>query len=646
MNQTGHKVDWQLNINTARITNVAALNQLIRMVAEDRTPNASSETATPTGLISTNNVPGYQVDVVPYVSSVVTRLSTLKVNNPSVYNRTALGRYPVNSAETITINGFNLTGADVGGTTGETVTAGVVSVPMTTVPTGDLSLSVNGVTILNNSNSNAVEYNKQPNGDNNLLLTDDVMLDVWQFNNRAAVPISGRIESPVMKINPVSKMIGFAFSNGPLYYSMGGTIGATEYSYYYWQASYDFLTSIAFAYDSVGHTYGAAAGGDINETQADKFSFLTDRWGISGRTSGGSYGGVNALRMESIAQNNAGIIDFNKYRIKSPNYATSRYGGTTATNVYMAYYDDINAEIRFRYGNLADTATAKTNFGTNFIDSETTGAPSAYNSSRVSMIAGSATGRNPGEYLSIGVIPGTSQTTDVVVIVWYDALLQKLWYSYNTTPATDRAGVTNGAGWSTPMEIFSEAGEYCKLVVDSAGGIHIAAYDVANADLLYAHLDTYLGTFGATTAQRCVVDSYGIVGTNITLDTASTAGKIIPYIGYYTPSSVRPKYAYLVDTTQKAPAGVVNDEYTGAWEITLLPTASTVPQDHINVGVWKTAAGVLDASTSTVSSYVKTGSGYTAVNYGFCYGNGTSNGVLAYQIKESTNGFIETAQKR
>ena len=98
-----------------------------------------------------------------------------------------------------------------------------------------------------------VEYNKQPNGDNNNLLTDDVVLDVWQFNSQAAVPKSGTIANPVMKISPTSGMLGFAFTNGPLYFSMPGTVvqdargtmSAGEYSYVYWQGSYDFMGSIA-----------------------------------------------------------------------------------------------------------------------------------------------------------------------------------------------------------------------------------------------------------------------------------------------------------------------------------------------------------------------------------------------------------------
>ncbi len=141
-----------------------------------------------------------------------------------------------------------------------------------------------------------------------------------------------------------------------------------------------------------------------------------------------------------------------------------------------------------------------------------------------------------------------------------------------------------------------------------------------------------------------MVDSYGIVGTNITLDVAQSGSQYIPYIGYYAQSSIKPKYAYLVDTTT-APNGAVNDYFTGKWESTLVPSPSNSPQDNVNVGVWKTSAGALKNSSYTASSYTKSGTGYTASNYGTVFGNGTSNGVLGYQIKVSTNGYIETAQK-
>jgi len=660
---------------------------------------------------------------------------------------------------------------------------------------------------VNNLDNNAHDFNKLPNNINNNLLTNDVVLDVWQFNNRAAVPVSGQVADPVMKINPVSGKVGFAFTNGPLYFSMGGNVGGTEYSYYYWQASYDFLTSVAFAYDSAGRTYGTAAGGDINATSADKFGLMTDRWGVSGLAQTGSYNGINSLRLESIGLNIGGVNEFDKYRIKSPQIATSRLAtGATSTNVYLAYFDNMRSEIAFRYGNLLDSTTTKNNFtggpvirtagsfvngsrytirsigttnftaigaasdtvglsftatgagtgtgtalptftsgsfvvgssytistfgttnftligsasntvgttftatgvgtgtgtatlnsgtmaivnagsfgvgnsytivsvgttsftgigapsnlvgqsfvatgagtgtGTavltsNFSDSDTVGTPQVYNNTYKSIVAGSTTGRNAGEYVSIAVIPGATVASDVVVMTWFDATNQSLWYSYNTTPTTSRAGTATAAGWSTPMQIFTSAGEHCQIAVDAGGGVHIAAYDITNASLLYAHLAAY----NSASASTSVVDSYGIVGTNITLDVASNGTKYIPYIGYYAPSAIRPKYAYLVDTATVAPNGAVDDSVTGAWEISLLPTASSVPQDRINVGVWKTTAGVLKNSVTGTSVTTKTGTGYAAVNNGQNFGNGTSNGILAYQIKVSTSGYIETAQKK
>lgn len=66
-------------------------------------------------------------------------------------------------------------------------------------------------------------YNCQPNNDNNNNLTDDLILDVWSFDSDAVVPISGKIEQPHMAIDPETGQIGFAFVNGPLYFSMAGS---------------------------------------------------------------------------------------------------------------------------------------------------------------------------------------------------------------------------------------------------------------------------------------------------------------------------------------------------------------------------------------------------------------------------------------
>jgi len=360
------------------------------------------------------------------------------------------------------------------------------------------------------------------------------------------------------------------------------------------------MSSVGFAYDSTGHTYGCAAGGDINSTDADRFSLMTDRWGVSGEATGGSYAGTNALRLEAIAQygdaasQNQTTLNFDKTRVKSPSIATSR--GTNSTNVYMAYFDNLNGEIRFRYGNLADTQTTKKNFGkfndayrNNAVNNANNLSNGKYNTTYVQVIAndaGAALGY-AGEYVSIDV-----DKNGYVVLVWYDSENGNLMYSYNTTPTTERSG-KNSTGWNNATTVIRNAGEYCQIATDKNGGIHIVAYDGNSGDLIYAYASAYNAAF-----KTCTVDSYAIVGQNITLDVALNAsGVAVPYIGYYGLSSAKPKYAYLADPTtfyagtqatqSTTLNGATDEAYTGIWEVTIVPTSSKVPQDRINVGVWK-----------------------------------------------------------
>ncbi|MGN0352850.1 MAG: hypothetical protein ACI4ES_14460, partial [Roseburia sp.] len=117
--QKGHKVNWALTIDTARISTVTAVDAEFAIMAVDHVntdTNKSSETdhivVTDSGQTDTSdnvyNKPKYKVDVVPYITEVETSLSILKKKNPSVYTRTALGHYSVASNEEVTINGFNL----------------------------------------------------------------------------------------------------------------------------------------------------------------------------------------------------------------------------------------------------------------------------------------------------------------------------------------------------------------------------------------------------------------------------------------------------------------------------------------------------------------------------------------------------------
>ena len=814
----GHYIKWELTVDTSFIEKTADLDKAITVFAVDaRGPNNTINDSGTQISVSGNysNIDTtqtraealtayYKMDIVPYITGVKTSLSTLDRKTPSKFDRTALGHYPVrivtkaqngsvvNQAETVTFTGFNLgsnTSLDVSklNTQDDLTTGGKSYVP-----------TVNGIPALNNMNNNNAQgsysgeisdassyedkvqyaYNRQPNNANNNRLTDDIIFDVWEFNSAAAVPISGKIEQPVMKIRPTDGKIGFAFVNGPLYFSMGGSQTTENYSYQYWMGSYDFFTSVGFTYDDAGNSWGVAAGGDINSTSADKFQLMSSKWGLAGKGQDGSYSGLpTSRRLESIGQrNSSGIREYDKQRIKSPSLASTVHGVNKETNLYLAYYDAMNNEIRFKSGSTNGTSSVieyesiepieyisfttnwifnkywcyghvklpkdageyfnsnteiyfcdkdgnicdkdgnicdkdnvvsykiydvqnnednwkfkisqsnddfplwggytdsddkrypnkdmfvkikrKCTFG-NFEDYDVMGDSYYYRNTTVNIVAGDGTPKGAGEYVSLGVVPGTTAANDVVVITWYDTNARTLYYSYNTTPLTNRSGIVNqfGAddGWSAPVAVFAGkdydyAGEYCKIAVDKNGGIHIAAYDPVNLDLVYAYASSYNSNF-----TTCVVDSNGVVGSNLTLDVALDGNnKAVPFIGYYATSCIKPKYARFVGSSLSGTIdGSINDEVTGKWEISVVPTSRIIEMqsnqhNDINIGVWKDdSSGAIKNSTTGTSETTNSANSYESTSYGQIYGNGTKNPVLGYAIKYgSSSDTIETAQMK
>ena len=690
--------------------------------------------------------PDLTVNIVPYIMKIETALSELGgENDPDLYARTALGRYPVRDGETIKVYGFNLDGAAAtvgGGVSGNLI--GSASPWNLTVASaaksGKLELTVgsgtNAVSAINNGNntSNDKPYNSVPKTANNNKLTDDVELDVWQFNSEAALPVRGTIAEPVMRINPANGMIGFAFANGPDYFSMSE---GTDNSYVRWHRNTDDFRHIDFVYDKNGISHGVVTAQDQNSQSehASNLAYITSKWGHPGTPQGGSnYAGNNALRLEKIGQDGkmdgsgGNILD--KNRIENPSLVAANDSGTD-TRIYLAYYDGINDQIRFKAGTLTaamnwtymkngkykknDGSTSNVKieewrawkkvtipgtpprvveyvaklpvkpFG-QFVDQEWRKEITKYNQDNVSIVAGkymqgttpTDTNNKTGRYLSLGVVPGPDASKDVAVLIWFDERSKKLKYTYNKYPAKEDAsastapnpppgmidpsgdpeiqdlkfdsptipprhfGTGSGEGyWTTVKNVFKDVniGEYCKLVVDKEGGIHIAAYNFATASLHYAYLSKYddTGTF-----KTSVVDSYGITGSDIRLDVAmSASGKPIPYIGYYSASAGCAKLAYLVEPDSgfdQGAAGVESGYFTGKWEVTCIPTESRVEKDNINVAVWKDANGTIkNSATGTSSSNTTSGK---------VYGNGTANPVLGYAIRKATEGYIETAQKK
>ena len=748
----GHVVHWVLNLNTEKFdTDIKAKTGVsLDANAVDRgEPNTSGAYPENKRNAISDNI---TMDIVPYILGIKSKLSENAAigEDSSEYDRTALGHYPMASTENAYFYGFNLeAGATVKDKAGTTTTLGAANTTtytgFTVYPTSDtlanftsgkVSVVVDGVESLNNNNNNDSKgaytpeidedayttnnnsYNRKPNTVNNYILTDDVVIDVWEFNDRAAKPYAKGVTSdPIMKINPKNGIIGFAYQSGARRFSMAGS----DNSYQGFVGDYDNLSATSFAYDSEGNTYGTALGGDINSSYSvSKFVFMSSILGAESMGDGGALGAK--LRIEEIGQigtkqqmNNTSITEKdgnsnngNKYidkaRVLSPSIAIS--GAGEDSRVYLAYYDHLNQEIRFKWASglyLSDnkamwngTSFINDNYGSGNLASNGGMNNDKYFVKDFQIIAeanaynypAAGAGKNgtekettslgkPGPYVDIAVIPvgKTGNTTghDVVVMVWYDSTNNCLKYTYNkiglNSTSVDGTGVDfEGSGdtkkfWHDAVTIFTGAGEYCKIAVDAAGGVHIAGYDSILGDVRYAKLATYKVTpDGANDTTKyvedtmsCVVDSSGIVGSNLTLDvaysdTVANGGKAIPYIGYY--GSIGPKMARLTAegaalSTTAAAAGTVNDMFTGYWEVTEVPTPSNAPKDRINVGVFKNkTTGVLEAPTNGGPASSHQGKDATS-QYGTTYGNSTTNPVLGYQIRPSSaEGYIETAQMR
>ena len=222
---------------------------------------------------------------------------------------------------------------------------------------------------------------------------------------------------------------------------------------------------------------------------------------------------------------------------------------------------------------------------------------------------------------------------------------------------------------------MTSGGEYCQLAIGSDDSIHIAAYDTAEANLKYIYIPSVGGT-----PQVATVDSYGDVGSNLTIDVAKVGTKQIPYIGYTASEPEQPRYAYLANPpttyTSSALDGVTGDLYTGVWETTVVPTTGVdgtgadatasgtqmITDRKISVGVWKNAGDIAYSTTIKGTDATTKGTASGTISYkssyanattdsntaaGECYGNGSKNGVLAYVVMKDAQTYnAETAQKR
>lgn len=360
ISQKGHEAKYTLVVDTEKLTGVAGKDKKIVITATDWNGNTSDSGTEQT--TENAKTARYAVDVVPYVTQVWTDLSEFYRSAPSVYSRSAKGKYPVNENETIILKGYNLgslpyvklnevklIGSDLSYNIGETAKS------------GKLEVSVGDIKAVNNLNNDKLGYNQQPNGVNNDILNDNLEFDVWQFK-AAATAKNGPILQPHMKVGP-SGQLGFSYANATLYFNMPGKASNLEtYGQTPFGRNFGGFTQNAFTYDSAGNAYGVALCPDTSGEagMSANLQFFSRTSGLHEGEGGGDlnnnyYNQEYARRIENTSiKLDGSSISQHINRVLSPSMATYTEDGTTY--VYVAYYDELSRQVRFRVGSVGTSA--------------------------------------------------------------------------------------------------------------------------------------------------------------------------------------------------------------------------------------------------------------------------------------------------
>ncbi|MBQ0050956.1 MAG: hypothetical protein KBT11_02705 [Treponema sp.] len=370
--QKGHKIYWTLAIDTAKLTSVTATDLQLVVKAKDIAENETSTTETEiqsqfnadrtvrSVTDGTTNDPLYGMDVVPYITKLYTGISDTAGEE---FARSASGKYSVRAGETIKLYGFNIAaGTNNVSINGTNVTStagtGCLNVPVgTTATSGAVTIIVNGITSLNNSNKNpefvsatdntitAAEYNCQANGLTSDRFTDDIGLYIWDMGNFVNTT---NITSPMLKIDSSSNWyMSYGYGVPSMYVNKNGTTRQVDYSFNKFHN-----TNVAF--DESGAIYAVGTNTDRVDNGSARFVFYapvnSDGYPNTANDAQYNYStpGTSRIHLEQVYNSNTKVYDIN--RVRNPKITT--YTSGSDAYIAMAYYDYNNTitPVKFRFG--------------------------------------------------------------------------------------------------------------------------------------------------------------------------------------------------------------------------------------------------------------------------------------------------------
>jgi large repetitive protein len=460
----GQTVVWQFMWDSSKITTLAQNNVNVTFRVYDQTNN----------VISIKNV-----NIVPYISKITTPLSKAYASNPSAFNRSAMGGYPVKEGDDIDIEGFNLGNAVgnavINGTTNVALSTGsnngilIKSTIPATATSGPLVVTVNSIPSFNNStNKNkTVSYNNEPNNVNNNVLDNSRYIYVWNtgyIDNQTVA----NIYNPFMRIAANgTRLLSYGWypssGNGVLRVNRNGTNIATA------TANTNRMTNTTIAIPSAANNATVnnswyAIGSDIT---AGNYPF---RFAKS-NPAGTEYQDTNNLVNPIGANSNRFKIP--RIAVQSTSTGTNNRSDANSDRVLISYFDDDNKRIELIYGNVGSNG----------------------NVSNISNIAAVQVATNSTTYSGSIYTAAGFLSNGLPLIAWYDQSHDKLIFSYgNSTPTTTTVrsfqttgnAANSGAGNSARVFTYNNHGLTTNDVVTVDGAIRYVNVLTANTFKLFS----------------------------------------------------------------------------------------------------------------------------------------------------------------
>ena len=548
----------------------------------------------------TSNKASLTVNIVPYITDVVTALSTADSVGKGAFSRASTGEYPVRAGDTIEIKGFNLSSGTV-----MLGTANLGSMPSVSIAashtSGDLSVKVGSVESVNNKVDVTKPYNKEGNGINNDTLTANRKLFVWV--NKTVIN-NNFMESPQFVMDKGSNYymsLGSLASGGAMRFylvqnpNLSSSVSSMKQDALTFEQCYSKYHNTAVAFDESGEIYGAATNTD-KASGSTSFTFFSREKGDKWAGTGANYDtGTNKRRLENSENANRNVYDVNRVQIPK---LTVR-GNASSTKVGLVYYDRNNNEmpVKFRYGTIdsgADDITGGLKYNVNRYGSGSNPAGSG-SAEGYEIVANATSTHGSGQYAAVGLT-----STNRAIVVWYDATNSNLVYSYRDmgtsyTEPTASNRYTND--WQNhAVVIDGGAPLYVDLVLDDQDGLHIGYYSSSKSGVRYAYLapDKVKGATkpDASDFKIATVDTFMNPGSFLKIGVRAESGKQVPYLSYYhsgfSGSKNAARMAWLkggVSAGSTVNDGVVNHKFTGDWVVMTVPATAGIQQYTICQGV-------------------------------------------------------------